>query len=214
MGAAAMAAPAREKALWEAASHGNVPEVVSLLDSGAMTDWANDDAFRSAPLAAAVRHGRDAVVRVLLDRGANPEAKDTSGYTAVMVAVVTGQLDLVSMLLDAGADIEATNDGRLTPLLLCMVADQDDVARHLIDRGANVDAKDSGGHTPLIWAALRRNSAMVRLLLERGADASARESRGMTALSTCRNDECRAVLRRVEPLQRWHRRRLLALWRR
>ena len=44
---------------------------------------------------------------LLLDRGANIEAKDTNGNTALRLAVVEGHEDIAQLLLDRRADIEA-----------------------------------------------------------------------------------------------------------
>ena len=53
----------------------------------------------------AARKGDTAVVQELLDAGANVNATDKHGGTAVMMAAVNGHTDTVQVLLDAGADI-------------------------------------------------------------------------------------------------------------
>jgi len=59
----------------------------------------------STPMGLAVRYGRDDAVSLLLDLGADVDARSTAGFTPLLIAVFTGQNpDLVDTLLAAGAD--------------------------------------------------------------------------------------------------------------
>jgi len=55
------------------------------------------------------------VVRLLLEKGANIEARDNTGRTALHWAAERGREEVVQLLLDKGADIEAEDNARRTP---------------------------------------------------------------------------------------------------
>ena len=63
----------------------------------------------------ASHHGHPSCISLLLDRGADVNAKKNDGVTALMLASQEGQPSCISMLLDRGADVDATvNDGVTT----------------------------------------------------------------------------------------------------
>jgi ankyrin repeat protein len=53
------------------------------------------------PLHAASQEGHESVVRLLVDRGANIDARDREGKTALLLAGKTGYRDVVRLLIDA-----------------------------------------------------------------------------------------------------------------
>lgn len=87
-----------------AAFLGSGSTVGLLLDRGAAVDAVARNGMRVQPLHAAVA-GRNAEgVRLLLDRGADPNARQQAGYTALMGAAAAGREDLIDLLLARGAD--------------------------------------------------------------------------------------------------------------
>eukprot|EP00953_Heterococcus_sp_UTEX-ZZ885_P022151 12284-Heterococcus_DN1.PRE.1 len=71
------------------------------------------------PLHSAATHGADSVVQLLLERGADVDARDVNGYTPLMDA---DSLAVVKLLLAAGADATAVDDGGMT-VLQCQARD-------------------------------------------------------------------------------------------
>ncbi len=65
----------------------------------------NDLHDRDHPLMSAVINGDAAIVKKLLDDGANANAKDKGGLTVLMWAAGNGHFDIVQPLLDAGAEV-------------------------------------------------------------------------------------------------------------
>jgi truncated hemoglobin YjbI len=88
----------------------------ALLRRGAAVD-ARDRAKRCTPLHAAARRGSVAVAAVLLDAGADLEARDTSGDTPLRRAVNCGQVEMAALLRAQGADVASLGARGLTPLL-------------------------------------------------------------------------------------------------
>ncbi len=88
--------------LHEAAAQGDVARVRSLLQQSAAPIDARDASGRTA-LMLAVLHGHEAVVRALLEQGADPNISDAVGHTVLAVARRQHQLPVIEALLQAGA---------------------------------------------------------------------------------------------------------------
>ena len=65
----------------------------------------------------AASRGHEAVVRLLLEAGADKEAKNNGGWTPLIIAAMNGHEAIVRLLLEAGADKEAKNKDGWTPLI-------------------------------------------------------------------------------------------------
>ena len=138
--------------------------------------------------------GQLQLVRILVDRGANINAKDNLDQTPlhrVLAAEDCPSEDCFSvaqLLIEHGADVNAQNVCGETPLHLVPRFWDLNLVRTLIDRGANVNAEDDQGRTPLHRVLESRTSAdedrfgVVQLLVERGADVNARHENHDTPL--------------------------------
>ncbi|EFW99751.1 nacht and ankyrin domain containing protein [Grosmannia clavigera kw1407] len=131
----------------------------------------------------AAKNGREAVGRLLLEKGANVEAADLNGMTPLLWAARRGDEAAIRLLLEKGANVEAAKSGGMTPLSWAACYGHKAATRLLLEKGANVEAADLNGMTPLLWAARRGDEAAIRLLLEKGANVEAAKSGGMTPLS-------------------------------
>lgn len=126
-------------------------------------------------------------VRALLAAGADRNARNAEGATALMLAAHAGNLGLVNALIEAGADVNALDERGWGPLSRAVYnADLDrgfaDVVQALIDAGANLEAPIGFGVRPLMLAAGYGETAVVETLLRAGADVLARNEGGLTAL--------------------------------
>jgi ankyrin repeat protein len=129
-------------------------------------------------------------VKLLLDSGADIEARDEYRGPPLVDAAAYAQTDVVLFLLDRGANLHARDKYGRTALIAasceCAVAtmnDAYDVVKALLDKGSDVNAHSNDGTTALMSAAGGfGGSAIVKLLLERGADPRARDSEGNSAL--------------------------------
>jgi ankyrin repeat protein len=135
------------------------------------------------PLLRAVKLGHNALVRLLLEKGADTEPYDSDGYRPLLFAAERGNEAAVRLLLDADADIEAQKGGRsqgTTALIAAAGSGHYTIVKLLLDKGANVDSEAYDGSTPLMNAVF--HPLVVHLLLERGADVNLRDGEGYTAL--------------------------------
>ncbi len=100
-------------------------------------------------LIAAARDGKTDAIQPLLDKGANIEARNGDGETALIVAAKYFWTDTVKLLLEKGADIEAKNIQDQTPLMSTACSDKTlsenekinktNTVKLLVDKGADVD---------------------------------------------------------------------------
>jgi ankyrin repeat protein len=152
--------------------------VVAVLSSAAVSvDTALVDA---------ARRGETAVVQSLLTNGADVNAAQGDGISALHAAAEHGHVDVVRMLITAGAALEATTRiGQYTALHLASRRGHGPVVQALADAGGDVNATTSNsGVTPLHLAASAvGGEAAVVTLLNHGARIDAREaSAGQTPL--------------------------------
>src|SRR5215218_6706719 len=153
--------------VFEAAALGDVERLRTLLDDDpALVDAYADDGF--FPLGLAAFFKRADAVRLLLDRGADPNQE--SRHAQIVVRPIHS----------------AAADGGST-----------EIVRLLLDAGADVDVKQPGGFTPLHAAAQGGNAELVELLLERGADREARLDDGRTPADVAREAGHGEVAERV-----------------
>jgi uncharacterized protein len=124
-----------------------------------------------------------AQVRQLVADGANVNAGQADGATALHWAAYHGDASLAALLLDAGADASATNRNGSTPMWLAASRGDASMLETLLNGGADADEELPLGRRPLMLAARSGSVDAVRVLLDRGADPSTRENeRGTTAL--------------------------------
>ena len=122
-------------------------------------------------LVTAARAGNTARIKTLLDSGADANATNRPGWTALVYSAARGNSEAVHALLLAGADVDRSNreaDKGLTPLIYAARGGHLVTARILLEAGADASA-DRGGMTPLKMATSRDQTSMVHLLQEAGA---------------------------------------------
>ena len=134
---------------------------------------------RGTPLHAAIHARNLRIVRLLIDRGADLEAKYANERTSLLYAMSYGDKETVALLIARGANVNGKGRLGRSPLHLVRTTD---IAASLISKGANVNAKDNNGWTPLHGAAFCRYHAIVELLVAKGADVRAEDMEGRTPL--------------------------------
>ncbi|MFZ2949500.1 MAG: ankyrin repeat domain-containing protein, partial [Desulfuromonadaceae bacterium] len=118
-------------------------------------------------LALASEKGHAAVVRTLLESGANPDTRDARGLTILMAAANAGNLDLVRVALRKHADVALTDRDGATALFFAATPE---VARELVLAGSDLKATVKGSSL-LHNAAKHHGAAMVEYFLEQGLSA-------------------------------------------
>jgi ankyrin repeat protein len=140
-------------------------------------------ALGQSAIADAASKGDTAQIERLLKSGANVNAQQDDGATALQWAAYRGDAALVERLLKAGAKVNLANRNGATPLWLASMRGDAAVIRALLKGGADANEALPLGRRPLMLAARSGQVDAVLALLERGADLNAaEEARGTTAL--------------------------------
>jgi ankyrin repeat protein len=165
-------------ALLEAVQKGQSKAVTRLLQSK-----ANPNSIREngEPLLFLAVYS-PAVLKTLLDGGADPNQRGVQGYTPVERAVSSNP-EALEMLLERGADPNA-QETELGYTALHIAAQNLRLAavQALLNHGANPNLQAKDGQTPLHFAVRWPNLEIARLLLEHGADPNLEDAKGLTPL--------------------------------
>lgn len=138
----------------------------------------------------AATNGHETIVRLVLDSGAEIEAKTASNLTPLMCAAEGKHDAIVDILLNRNADVNAEDEFGWRPLHRAIVKrGSEPVARRLLEHNADVNAKCVYRKTPLHYAIEKNDENMARFLLGSGADIEARDIAERTPLHTA--IECR-----------------------
>ena len=112
----------------------------------------------------AIKGGDVEVVRDLLDRGADVNARDRYGQTALMLAAHGGHRAIVEALIAHGANLNCTAKFGLSALMLSVVAGHAEIARLLARAGADLSLRGVGA--PGFAGKSARDLAADRGMLE------------------------------------------------
>ena len=136
----------------------------------------------------------------LIAQGADPDARDNTGCTALHSAAAMRALAAIGALVAQGADVNAGAEHGQTALHYAAWFLEDAAAAALLIRlGADPDARDQEGRTALHWAAGRLYSSdIITALLAAGADSQARDAAGTTALEVARRVSSSDVIQALE----------------
>ncbi|MGH7881167.1 MAG: ankyrin repeat domain-containing protein, partial [Candidatus Binataceae bacterium] len=92
----------------------------------------------------AIKRGDGQLVLELLERGANADARDRYGQTALMLAAHAGHREVVETLIAYRADLNVTAKSGLSALMLGLIAGHAEVALLLAKAGADLSPRGTG----------------------------------------------------------------------
>ena len=166
-----------------------------LIKRGAKVN-ANGAGQNFTPLHAAAEHNSCGVADILIQHGAEVDAKNASGQTPLFFTAEGDHCDMVKLLISHGADLNTESANRFTPLHEAASQNALRTAELLLKHGADVNAQDNeAGVTPLHCAAVGGKHEMAKLLLKHGADVNARDNEaGTTPLHVAaHSNSCRVA---------------------
>ena len=145
---------------------------------------ANENGW--TPLMNLARYATAEDCKKLIDAGADINARNKDGSTALMLATCNGEdgETVCDLLLKAGAGINEKNNDGWTPLMWAARNSTLGVCKIMIGAGADIDARKKDGSTSLMLATYNseRASAICDLLIMKGAEINVQNNDGDTAL--------------------------------
>ncbi|KAA8497903.1 putative serine/threonine-protein kinase [Porphyridium purpureum] len=173
--------------LMETVTQGNVEGLRKLLNAGVPPSLPDYD--RRTPLHIAAAEGRLDIAKLLVESGANVNARDRWGSSPLQDAERENRSEMIAFLKESGAVEFPSQHGMFNPTYLLSLQLMGTIhegsipdIESLLAMGASVTFEDYDHRTPLHVAASEGRADVVKLLIERGADISAVDRWGSTPL--------------------------------
>lgn len=150
--------------LWSAATLGDLAAAQNLLAQNHTREHLNILLLKTA------QGGHNAVVRYLVERGADVNTGIASANTPLLKAIQGKHLETVRYLIDEGTDLSNGYSRTHNPLLKAVSVGCLDLVQLLVQQGADIFNNHSFLHSPLLKAVENGHQDIVRYLTEQGAD--------------------------------------------
>jgi uncharacterized protein len=160
-------------AIFAAAIQGDTVAIETLLAANRpLVSAVSSDGW--TPLHLAAHFGKQEAVRLLLNKGAEADARSTNAMqnTPLHAAAAGRAAEVATLLLDHGASVNARQNGGWTPLHAAAQNGDIELARTLVEAGADVNARAENRQSPLDLALTRGKQAMAEWLEAQGARLS------------------------------------------
>ena len=157
-------------AVYQAIRANDIGRLRSLVRTTA--DASRKDATGVPVLMTAAAVGSVEAMTLLLDKGADVNAQNGFGATALIWSAT--DLAKVQLLTSRGADVNvATRTGRTALFVAAMSEPSASIVRHLIAKGARLEARDAFQNTALTAATMGNDLETIRLMVDAGIDVNA-----------------------------------------
>lgn len=181
----------QQTALHKACAKGDESLVHSILQGTTADLEAQNDDWMT-PLQVAVHKNHPGIAKILLDFGANIEARCNmwaKSQRPIFLAVLNGNEEMVRLLVESCAEIEEGNAIGLTPLGVAAKEGFAGIAAYLASKGAKLEKSDSTvKYTPLGWAVHGGHAEVVAVLLQYGAATNGKNMRGRSILELAKRN--------------------------
>ncbi|AKH19183.1 ankyrin repeat domain-containing protein [Sedimenticola thiotaurini] len=153
---------------------GDIDRVRSILDAGINMEEKNSDG--DTPLLTCCTYRPLAeVMALLIDQGADINARNAKGESALSIAVGKKNGPVIDILLKHNAEVNVISDDGQTPLFRAAYKNLVEYAKEMLRRGAdpNLNPRNPEDGTSLLWAAGTGDLELVEMLLCHGAEINA-----------------------------------------
>jgi len=131
----------------------------------------------------------------LISQGANVNAVNNEGLTALMIATSGGNVEAINALCDKGADVNVVRNNGFTAFMGAAMYGHVEAIKALHQLGAKIDKVDNKGYTALILAANNGHVEAIETLLELGAEIDKANNYRRTALNIAIEKNNHAVIK-------------------
>lgn len=118
----------------------------------------------------AAGYGCQKIVKELLNKGVDPNQKDSGGNTPLFEAVNSGHFETVKLLLAKGANVNQSVNSGWTPLMIAVANNHHKIVTLLLNKGADANSRCGKGISPLFLATEQSDETMQEILLKAGAE--------------------------------------------
>ena len=119
---------------------------------------------------------------LLVSRGAELDARDKDGATALQKAVLSNHPRMVEYLLKMGANPEVADSSQNTCMHFCAFSDNTVIAELLLKAGARLESVDHENRSPLHWAVWKKQINFTRWIISAGSKIDCADQHGKTPL--------------------------------
>ena len=166
--------------LFKAIQKGDIKAVENYIKQGGDVNLTSN--IGATPIIYAIWGNHEAIMKMLVGNGADPDLKTEKFGPALTVSAEMGRNETCDYLLSKGADINARNNEGKTPLMIAIYSSHPQLAKSFIAEGADVNIKGPSNWTALMFAAMRGDLEIVKNLIHANADVNAKTTDGETAL--------------------------------
>lgn len=197
--------PGSGTALTNAIKCGNIAITRLLLRNGAdpnvwdgcARDLAVQVSGTALHVAAAQEPANEVWVEMLLENGAEVNARDQHRRTALHIACLreSDPCMVVKQLLKAGIDINAFCEEHQTALWVAVFRRSEELVKLLLDSGANPSIPNNLGSSVLHMAVYYMWGGITKVLLEAGADIAAKNRNGLNSVEIAEASRCLPIIK-------------------
>ncbi|XP_042857224.1 putative ankyrin repeat protein RF_0381 [Penaeus japonicus] len=160
-----------------------------LCEKGVSLDVPNTDDNGNTALHIATNRNNEDAVRLLLDKGADPNAKNNMGQTALHLATTIDNKKIVALLLEKGVDPNLADANNIVAMQIATRTASTPILELLKGGGCPLDFLTEDGSTLLHLAAKFGNLETVKWLVQNGANTEVLDQHGLTAAAVAETEE-------------------------
>lgn len=155
-------------AFFDSVKSGDTAIVNLFLDAGMNPNSKQDDQYGLTALYFSIYKEDLTLIKALLSKGANINARIKDDVTPLIAAVESGNTTIVKTLIENGADVNLQIKKGVTALMIATLKEKADIVKILLNSKADVNAKTDHGDTALDFAKQKKNSTIIKLLKSAG----------------------------------------------